>query len=40
MAATDSEFDQEKLQERIAKLGGAIGRIKVGAAVETELVRP
>jgi chaperonin GroEL len=37
MAATDSDFDQEKLQERIAKLGGAIGRIKVGAATETEL---
>ena len=34
---TDSEFDREKCQERIAKLGGAIGRIKVGAATETEL---
>ena len=34
---TDSEFDKEKCQERVAKLGGAIGRIKVGAATETEL---
>ena len=34
---TDSQFDQEKCDERIAKLGGAIGRIKVGAATETEL---
>jgi chaperonin GroEL len=34
---TDSEFDKEKCKERIAKLGGAIGRIKVGAATETEL---
>ena len=34
---SDSEFDKEKCQERIAKLGGAIGRIKVGAATETEL---
>jgi len=37
METTDSEFDREKCQERIAKLGGAIGRIKVGAATETEL---
>jgi chaperonin GroEL len=37
MEQTDSEFDSEKCQERIAKLGGAIGRIKVGAATETEL---
>jgi chaperonin GroEL len=37
MEASDSEFDREKCQERIAKLGGAIGRIKVGAATETEL---
>jgi len=37
MEDTDSEFDREKCQERIAKLGGAIGRIKVGAATETEL---
>ena len=37
MAETDIEFDREKAEERIAKLGGAIGRIKVGAATETEL---
>merc|ERR1719263_2540798 len=37
MEDSDSEFDTEKAQERIAKLGGAIGRIKVGAATETEL---
>ncbi len=34
---TDSEFDQEKLQERLAKLSGGVGVIKVGAATETEL---
>merc|ERR1719263_995544 len=34
---TESEFDKEKAMERVAKLGGAIGRIKVGAATETEL---
>ena len=34
---SDSEFDKEKCLERVAKLGGAIGRIKVGAATETEL---
>ena len=27
---TESEFDKEKCEERVAKLGGAIGRIKVG----------
>ena len=37
MEQTDSEFDTEKCQERIAKLVGAIRRIKVGAATETEL---
>lgn len=37
MEQSESEFDTEKCQERIAKLGGAIGRIKVGAATETEL---
>merc|ERR1719498_1392775 len=37
MERTDSEFDREKGEERIAKLGGAIGRIKVGAATDTEL---
>jgi chaperonin GroEL len=34
---TDSEFDMEKGEERIARLGGGIARIKVGAATETEL---
>ena len=37
MEQSDSEFDKEKGMERVAKLGGAIGRIKVGAATETEL---
>src|SRR5690625_713975 len=32
-----SEFDKEKLQERLAKLAGAVAVIKVGAATETEL---
>eukprot|EP00293_Proteomonas_sulcata_P002381 CAMPEP_0184327258 /NCGR_PEP_ID=MMETSP1049-20130417/143001_1 /TAXON_ID=77928 /ORGANISM="Proteomonas sulcata, Strain CCMP704" /LENGTH=547 /DNA_ID=CAMNT_0026649507 /DNA_START=5536 /DNA_END=7179 /DNA_ORIENTATION=+ len=36
-ANTDSEFDIEKGEERIARLGGGIARIKVGAATETEL---
>jgi chaperonin GroEL len=34
---TVSEFDQEKLQERLAKLAGGVAVIKVGAATETEL---
>jgi chaperonin GroEL len=34
---TDSEYDKEKLQERLAKLSGGIAVIKVGAATETEL---
>jgi chaperonin GroEL len=33
---TDSEFDREKLQERMAKLVGGVGVIKVGAATEVE----
>lgn len=37
LAETDSEYDREKLQERIAKLAGGIAVIKVGAATETEL---
>ena len=37
LAATDSEYDSEKLQERIAKLAGGVAVIKVGAATETEL---
>ncbi|MCT0224090.1 chaperonin GroEL [Synechococcus sp. CS-1328] len=35
--ATDSEYDQEKLNERIAKLAGGVAVIKVGAPTETEL---
>jgi chaperonin GroEL len=34
---TESEFDREKLQERIAKLAGGVGVIKVGAATEVEM---
>lgn len=34
---SDSEFDKEKLQERLAKLSGGVGVIKVGAATETEM---
>ncbi|ELX9447484.1 TPA: chaperonin GroEL [Staphylococcus pseudintermedius] len=34
---TDSDFDREKLQERLAKLAGGVAVIKVGAASETEL---
>jgi chaperonin GroEL len=34
---TDSKFDQEKLDERIAKLSGGVAVIKVGAATETEM---
>ena len=34
---TDSDFDKEKLQERLAKLAGGVAVIKVGAASETEL---
>jgi chaperonin GroEL len=34
---TTSEFDQEKLQERLAKLAGGVAVIKVGAATETEM---
>ncbi|WAS05566.1 chaperonin GroEL [Gloeomargaritales cyanobacterium VI4D9] len=37
LAETDSEYDREKLQERIAKLAGGVAVIKVGAATETEL---
>jgi chaperonin GroEL len=35
--ATDSDYDREKLQERLAKLVGGVAVIKVGAATETEL---
>ncbi|AFZ45993.1 chaperonin GroEL [Cyanobacterium stanieri PCC 7202] len=37
LAETDSEYDAEKLQERIAKLAGGVAVIKVGAATETDL---
>ena len=37
LAETTSEFDKEKLQERLAKLAGGVAVIKVGAATETEL---
>ena len=36
-AAATSEFDREKLQERLAKLAGGVGVIKVGAPTETEM---
>ena len=36
MKTTDSEFDKEKLQERLAKLSGGVAVIKVGAATEVE----
>src|SRR5699024_8169353 len=35
--ASTSEFDKEKLQERLAKLAGGVAVVKVGAATETEL---
>ena len=35
--ATSSEYDKEKLQERLAKLSGGVGVIKVGAATEIEM---
>ena len=34
---TDSDFDREKLQERLAKLSGGVAVVKVGAATETEV---
>ena len=34
---TDSEYDKEKLQERLAKLAGGVAQISVGAATETEM---
>lgn len=37
LKATDSKFDKEKLEERIAKLSGGVAVIKVGAATETEM---
>lgn len=37
ISVTNSEFDREKLQERLAKLSGGVGVIKVGAASEVEM---
>ena len=37
LEATESDFDREKLQERLAKLAGGVAVIKVGAATETEM---
>ena len=37
MKTTTSDFDREKLQERLAKLSGGVAVIKVGAATETEM---
>ncbi|MEY4723372.1 MAG: chaperonin GroEL [Candidatus Parcubacteria bacterium] len=37
LESSDSEFDKEKLQERLAKLSGGVGVIKVGAATETAM---
>jgi chaperonin GroEL len=37
LAQTDSKFDKEKLEERVAKLSGGVAVIKVGAATETEM---
>jgi chaperonin GroEL len=37
MEATTSDYDREKLQERLAKLAGGVAQIRVGAATETEM---
>ncbi len=37
LAASDSDYDKEKFQERLAKLSGGVAVIKVGAATETEM---
>ena len=37
LKTSTSEFDKEKLQERLAKLAGGVAVIKVGAATETEM---
>lgn len=37
ITVTDSDYDKEKLQERLAKLSGGVAVIKVGAATETEM---
>jgi chaperonin GroEL len=37
MEETESSYDKEKLQERLAKLSGGVAVVKVGAATETEM---
>jgi chaperonin GroEL len=37
ITTTDSEYDREKLEERLAKLAGGVAQLKVGAATETEM---
>ena len=37
MEETSSDYDREKLQERVAKLAGGVALIKVGAATEVEM---
>ncbi|MBL7045687.1 MAG: chaperonin GroEL [Parcubacteria group bacterium] len=37
LASTDSKFDKEKIEERVAKLSGGVAVIRVGAATETEM---
>ncbi len=37
IGTTDSDYDREKLQERLAKLAGGVAQIQVGAATETEM---
>ena len=37
METTDSDYDREKLQERLAKLAGGVAQINCGAATETEM---
>ncbi|SFI67576.1 chaperonin GroEL [Planctomicrobium piriforme] len=37
ISSTDSDYDREKLQERLAKLAGGVAEIKVGAVTETEM---
>lgn len=37
ISVTDSDYDREKLQERLAKLAGGVAQINVGAATETEM---
>jgi len=37
LETTESEYEKEKLQERLAKLAGGVAVIKVGAATETEM---